>query len=117
METLQELGGHPSAEEVARGLAARGVGVSRATVFNVLDDLSRADLVMVADAGPGAARYELAGNWHHHFVCTVCNAISDVDCRKSAAGCLVPVGVSGTVEAVQVIFRGTCRNCLDEVAG
>ena len=78
LETLAELDGHPTADDVARRLRDRGVSVARASVFNVLDDFAASGLVTVASAGPGAARYELADESHDHFVCRGCGAIQDV---------------------------------------
>jgi len=112
IETLEILGGHRTADDVARALAESEVAVSRATVFNVLDDLTRVGLVMVADAGSGATRYELATQWHHHFVCEVCGAIADVPCTDGSELCIAPVGIEGVVNEVQVIFRGTCGDCI-----
>lgn len=112
---LQELGGHPTADEVWGAPATQNGGVSRATVFNALDDLTQAGLVMIADAGPGATRYERAARWHHHFVCGGCGAITDVACIEDAPLCVDPGGVDGKVDAVQVIFRGTCAGCLGSV--
>ena len=113
ISTLRDLGGHQTADEVAAALAGNGTMVSRATVFNALDDLTRADLVMVADAGPGATRYESADAWHHHFVCSSCGAISDVACPDDSPLCVDSTGVEGEVDDVQVIFRGTCPTCLE----
>ena len=47
--------GDPPGEPLPRPRVARDAGV-----------------LLVADAGPGAARYELAGTWHHHLVCRSC---------------------------------------------
>lgn len=109
---LQEVGGHRTADEISAALLGTGTVVSRATVFNVLDDLTRAGLVMVADAGSGATRYESATAWHHHFVCNSCGAISDVACADGSSLCVDSSGVEGRVDNVQIIFRGTCPACL-----
>ncbi len=113
ISTLQDLGGHQTADEVSTALSKSGTAVSRATVFNALDDLTRAGLVMVADTGSGATRYESAAVWHHHFVCSSCGAISDVACPDNSPLCVDVSGVKGTVDDVQVIFRGTCPDCLE----
>lgn len=116
LEALIALGGHPTADDVVRELEQQPVEVSRATVFNALDDLTKVGIVMIADAGPGATRYEPAASWHHHFVCVSCGAIADVTCTDSSEICLTPSNIDGIVEDVQVIFRGTCTSCL-ETAG
>lgn len=112
LDALAARGGHPTADELARELESQGVDISRATVFNALDDLTRAGIVMVADAGPGATRYEPATSWHHHFVCGSCGEIADVACADASELCLTPKNVVGVVDEVQVIFRGTCAECL-----
>lgn len=111
IETLETLGGHRTVDEIAKGLSGRGVTVARATVFNVLADLVTAGLVVIADAGPGAARYEVATRDHHHFVCTVCGSITDVPCAEDGARCIEPAVVDGIVSNVQVIYRGVCNSC------
>ena len=111
IETLQALGGHRTVDEIARGLTGRGVKVARATVFNVLGDLATAGLVVIADAGPGPTRYEVATYDHHHFVCTICGSITDVPCAENGGQCIEPAVVDGTVSNVQVIYRGVCSSC------
>jgi len=112
LETLAVLEGHPTTEDVAKGLGARGITVSRASVFNVLADLTTAGLVMVADAGPGTTRYEIATEWHHHLVCRNCGSIIDVPCAKGTKPCMTPDEVVGVVDEAQVIYRGMCNSCL-----
>ncbi|NIA25447.1 MAG: transcriptional repressor [Gammaproteobacteria bacterium] len=112
LETLAALGGHRTTEDVARGLKERGITVSRASIFNVLADLTAAELVMVADAGPGSTRYEIATEWHHHLVCRNCGSIIDVPCAKGTKPCMTPDEGVGVVDEAQVIYRGMCSSCL-----
>lgn len=114
-ETLEDLGGHPTADELARTLAARGATISRMSVFNVLADLTAAKLVMVADAGAGATRYEIDTGWHHHFVCRTCSSIADVPCAEDTKPCMAPDLPVGTVDEAQVIYRGICESCLSQI--
>ena len=96
-----------------------GQRVSRATVFNALDDLTAAGIVMRAVAGPGAVRYELATQAHHHFVCSRCGAVADVPQTSTPALAITPTGIEGVVEDTQVVYRGVCASCLvvSEAAG
>lgn len=115
---LKSLGGHHSADELAQRLAAVGEGMSRASVFNVLNDLTDAGLIMLSDAGPGRAFYEASDEWHHHFVCRKCGEIFDVPCATGRKPCLAPVlpGPGFSVDEAQVIFRGYCPACNPEIA-
>jgi len=111
LETLAELDGHPTADDVVRRLRDRGASVARASVFNVLDDFAASGLVTVASAGPGAARYELAIESHDHFVCRSCGAIQDVP-RAFAADGLSLDSDAGRIENTDIVYRGLCSSCL-----
>jgi Fe2+ or Zn2+ uptake regulation protein len=112
LSLLQELGGHRSIDELIRELQVRGTPLPRASVYNVIDRFVSQGLVMLADAGPGPALYEIALTWHHHFVCTACGVIVDIPCIKGEKPCLLPDWVPGIVEETQIIFRGYCIECL-----
>lgn len=112
LDLLSEVKGHHAADEVVEMLRKRQTPLPRASVYNALDVLVSHQLVMLADAGPGRALYELATNWHHHFVCTRCGTIVDIPCIKGEKPCLMPEWVPGILEEAQVIFRGRCNQCL-----
>ncbi len=115
---LKSLGGHHSADDLAQRMSGDENAMSRASVFNVLHDLTNAGLIMLSDAGPGRAFYEASDTWHHHFVCRKCGAIIDVPCAKEVKPCLNPMlpGPGFSVDEAQVIFRGLCPSCNPEVA-
>jgi len=115
---LESLGGHHSADSLVQQLVTQGAGLSRASVFNVLADLTKTGLIMLCDAGPGRAYYEASSAWHHHFVCRQCGEIYDVPCSEGRKPCLDPSlpGVGFSVDEAQVIFRGLCPTCNPEVA-
>ena len=112
LSLLQELGGHHSIEAIVQELKERGTPLPRASVYNNIAILLSRGLVMLADAGPGPALYELYTSWHHHFVCTNCGMIVDIPCIKGEKPCLLPDWVPGVVEEAQILFRGLCTDCL-----
>lgn len=115
---LKELGGHHSADDLAQQLNSGADAMSRASVFNVLHDLTNAGLIMLSDAGPGRAFYEAAEVWHHHFVCRNCGSIFDVPCALGRKPCLDAAlpGPGFAVDEAQVIFRGLCPACNPDIA-
>ena len=115
LNLLQELGGHRSIDELIQGLKVRGTPLPRASVYNVIAMLVNRGLVMLADAGPGAALYEISLAWHHHFVCLECGTVVDIPCVKGEKPCLMPDWVPGIVEEAQIIFRGRCTQCLAKI--
>ncbi|MDA8329661.1 MAG: Fur family transcriptional regulator [Candidatus Dormibacteraeota bacterium] len=109
---LQEMGGHPSADEVGAHLHAAGVPLARASIYNSLEALADSGVILRADAGPGAARYEVGPVWHHHFVCRSCKRVIDIDCLVGAKPCLEPESnLDLLVDEAQIIFRGLCPDC------
>ncbi|MET8138726.1 Fur family transcriptional regulator [Sphaerisporangium sp. NPDC005288] len=111
-EALRSMGGHRTADDVHAHLAGRGITLPRTSVYNSLVTLAELGVVLRADVGPGAAVYEVADRWHHHFVCRRCGKVSDVACVVDAKPCLTPGDDMGEVDEAQVIFRGVCRACL-----
>ncbi|MCI0634429.1 MAG: transcriptional repressor [Actinobacteria bacterium] len=111
LDALAGEGVHCSVEELLAALAARQVRLARASVYNVLDDLVATGLVMLADVGPGRALYEVADDWHHHFVCRRSRQETEVACSAGSRPCL-EAGVPGAeIDEAQVIFRGLCADC------
>jgi Fe2+ or Zn2+ uptake regulation protein len=114
LRLLEELGGHRTIEELLKELQVRQTPLPRASVYNVISTLVGRGLVMLADAGPGPALYEVSLNWHHHFVCVSCGQIIDIPCVVGEKPCLLPDWVPGTIEETQIIFRGHCTDCLTQ---
>jgi Fur family ferric uptake transcriptional regulator len=119
LEVLLAWGGHHTAEALHAELLRQGDPLSRASVYNVLHDLSARGLVLLTDAGPGRAYYEAGAPWHHHFVCRGCGAIADVPCQGPGKPCLESgLGEQGyRVDEAQVIFRGYCPDCTGPASG
>ncbi len=111
LDALCALGGHRTAEEVRSALRDTGAAIPRASLYYVLGSLAAAGVLLVADAGPGTTRYEVAGTWHHHLVCRTCGAVVDVPCARGERPCLEPDLPGVVVDEAQVIFRGTCAAC------
>ena len=109
---LVSMGGHHSADEVAAVLDAAEVPLPRTSVYNALEALRVAGLVMQAGAGAGAALYEAATEWHHHFVCRRCGEITDVPCIVSL-GPTLQTQLPGA-EIDEVIYRGLCARCRED---
>jgi Fur family ferric uptake transcriptional regulator len=96
---------------VADAVAAAGHHISRMSVYNALDALRSAGLVMVAETGRGPTLHEVAADWHHHFVCRVCGTVTDVPCAVGESPCIDATVPGAQVDEAQVILRGTCAAC------
>jgi Fur family ferric uptake transcriptional regulator len=92
-----------------------GRGVSRASVYRILDQLEQLRLVQRVETGHAMVRYERVcehEHHHHHLVCDECGVVipfSDADLER-AIGRLserVPLKVSEH----EIVLRGSCRDC------
>jgi Fe2+ or Zn2+ uptake regulation protein len=112
LAALDRLGGHRTADEIAAALQAGGRPIARATLYHVLASLATAGVVAVADAGPGASRFESSTGWHHHLVCSSCGAVVDVPCVGGGRPCLEPDLPGAEVMEARVTYRGRCPACV-----
>ena len=108
LEAFAQLQGHHSVDEVVAWLRDRGEPLQRGSVYGVVEALTTKGLLQLADAGPGAALYEIYHHDHSHFVCEKCRAIFDV--RLEALD-LPKLEFADRVTRVQLVIRGVCRNC------
>jgi Fur family ferric uptake transcriptional regulator len=111
---------HPHADTESLITAVRGDfgGASRQGVYDVLRDLTAAGLVRRFEPAGSVARYEVQdSDNHHHLVCRVCGAISDVECAVGHAPCLTPADDAGyDIGEAEVIYWGRCPDCVEAAA-
>lgn len=93
-------------------------GLSRQGLYNVLEDLTKAQLIRCIEPAGSPARYELrVGDNHHHLVCRRCGLIEDVDCSVGAAPCLSPDEDKGfAVDEAEITWWGLCSGCQEAIA-
>jgi Fur family peroxide stress response transcriptional regulator len=109
---------HPDVETVYMAVRARMPTISLDTVYRALSTLTDRGLVSRVSFTPGPARYDGNPARHHHFVCTRCGLMRDVeDASLDAIRPTDDVVAIGRTDTVQVQFRGVCAKCQKEVAG
>jgi Fe2+ or Zn2+ uptake regulation protein len=107
---------HPTAQGLFERLKPTFPTMSFATVYNTLDALARAGLSSTLRLGP-AARFDPNTAPHHHAVCEVCGAISDVPAPAEALpldGAVTRAVPGFAVRAVERIYRGACLSCVSK---
>jgi Fur family peroxide stress response transcriptional regulator len=110
MAFLMEHRGHPTAAEIFEAVNHADPRSSRATTYNNLRDLVRAGLAREVAVEGRAARFDVKGTRHHHFICDRCGKVEDMewyDVRRPAPGSL---GKRILLES-ELIFRGLCAKC------
>ena len=106
---------HPDVETVYEAVRKRVPTISLDTVYRTLATLTDRGLITRVQFMPGPARYDANQAWHHHFVCTRCGLVRDVEDRDlDAIRATAEVTRIGRTESVTVQFRGVCAACQSE---
>jgi Fur family peroxide stress response transcriptional regulator len=103
---------HPDVETVYETVRKRVPTISLDTVYRTLATLTERGLITRVQFLPGPARYDANPSRHHHFVCTRCGLVRDIedgDIDAIQAG--AEVTRIGRPEVVTVQFRGVCDAC------
>lgn len=112
LEAIQGRRDHPSADEVYAAVEGRVPGISRTTVYRVLEMLVSVGVVRRVAHSGGVVRYDPRTERHHHLVCEHCGLL--VDLPASAVRGLSVRGVDSPdfdISDYSIQFRGTCSRC------
>ncbi len=108
VEYLQYATHHPTADEVFTAVNEKFPMTSRATVYNTLNWLKRADLVREVFVG-GVIHFDPNTSNHHHFICRHCGQVDDVVADGSFH--LDQMLKNHRIENFEITLRGTCPDC------
>src|SRR5438034_1154345 len=104
-----------TAQEIFDQLRAEGRRVGIASVYRVLEQLTRDGFVQRIDIGAGISRFEPIhsdGEHHHHLVCDDCGkveAFADDELERALRKVEGRTGYS--VAGHDVVLRGACNDC------
>ena len=101
---------HPTVERIYAALKMNHPSLSKTTVYNTLETLKKNHLVTVLSISGSESRYDLTKNLHHHFLCTRCGRIIDVDITCPNINKIIEGGHH--IDEVHGYFRGICSTCL-----
>ena len=113
LRVVTRLRGHPTADELYRGVRRVLPSVSPATVYRNAQMLVHAGVLSVLERASDAIRYDANPEEHHHFICEACGRVVDVylaqvkyqlDRKRS------PLDGS-TVTSCELQLRGRCPRC------
>lgn len=107
---LMEQPGHPTAAEIFEAVNRVDPRSSRATIYNNLRDLVAAGLVREVAVEGRAARFDLKGMRHYHFICDRCGNVEDVDWYDVPRPTAALLG-KRVLRECELIFRGLCPKC------
>jgi Fur family peroxide stress response transcriptional regulator len=110
MAFLIQQAGHPTAVEIFEGVNCVDPRSSRATIYNNLRDLVQAGLVREVAVEGRAARFDVKGMRHHHFICDRCGNVEDLAWYDVPLPSAAALGKRVLRES-ELIFRGLCTKC------
>ena len=117
LQGLREATTHPSAEELYTILKPRIPDLSLGTVYRNLNLFKEQGLAVSVATVKGVERFDGNTEPHVHFICTGCDAVTDLEqlrvpesLREAATVCC-----GGSVESCRLTFTGLCQNCAKNV--
>ncbi len=109
VEDLMNNRTHATADEIYNRLILVHPGLSRASVYNVLNSLVERHCIRVITIDERQMRYDIDRTAHAHFRCTNCGKVYDVD-MPSIGSMRVPKGF--WVDEQEVYYTGLCSDCV-----
>ena len=115
ISVLEALSHHASpvdVNELVQILERNNVTLDKVTVYRILEVFVEKGLIERVELQEGKFRYEVIKDHHHHFVCTDCGSIEDMD------DCCIDDHVKNAakkhnflIEKHALEFYGRCGSC------
>ena len=115
MSVLVDQTMHPTAIEILEAVNRLDPRSSRATTYNNLRDLVQAGLVREVALEGRAARFDLKGLRHHHFICDRCGTVEDMEWYEVPEPAPDALG-QRVLREYEIILRGLCVACVQSPA-
>ena len=112
---LRSTRSHPSADWLYENLRKEFPNISLGTVYRNLSLLSDLGEIMKITTDGGADRFDGNTNRHHHFICTRCHRVMDLDMpnideiMETAQKCC-----TGQIQNYVTHFYGICGDCIEK---
>jgi Fur family peroxide stress response transcriptional regulator len=111
-EELSERRDHPTADQVYDAVRRRLPGLSRTTVYRVLETLVDAGVARKVHHAGTAVRFDPVTGRHHHLVCDSCGCLVDLDDAQVPPLALPRTARSGfRIREYSISFTGLCSSC------
>jgi Fe2+ or Zn2+ uptake regulation protein len=112
LESVTADTSHPTIREMHARLVKSVPTLSKTTLYSTLQLFARKGLVAPLSIDPAEARFDGILEPHHHFCCTQCGRILDLDLS-------CPTGRRGDIQGHRIdqvhgYFKGVCAACLAE---
>jgi Fur family peroxide stress response transcriptional regulator len=114
-EALLDRKDHPTADEILSDVRGRLPGVSRTSVYRILESLVEVGAARRVCHRGSFARFDPRTERHHHLTCERCGQVRDVESPKLDSLKLKASDRQGfEVRDYSVYFTGICPECCKE---
>lgn len=96
---------HMSADQILSELRGNGSSVSKATVYNTLNLLSRRGIIREVAVDPSRLVYDSTSHAHHHFYNTDTGELVDIDGGELDIRGLPELPAGTEVQSVELVVR------------
>jgi Fur family peroxide stress response transcriptional regulator len=112
METLAGRQDHPTADQIYDVVGERLPGISRTTVYRVLEAFVALGVSQKINNPEAKAHFDADTSRHHHMRCTGCGAVADLHDERLNDLQLPTETASGfRLVDYSINFIGTCTSC------
>lgn len=112
MDELARRDDHPTPEDLYRAVVERIPGISRTTVYRVLETFEQSGLITRVVTPDAVARFDAQTGPHIHGVCIRCRRVLDLPAPPIDGIRLEPDSLSGfTPSKISIVVIGTCPSC------
>jgi Fur family peroxide stress response transcriptional regulator len=118
LESLASRRDHPTADQVYADVRTAVPGISKTTVYRVLDTLVELGLASRVSHPRAVVRFDAETKRHDHILCVQCGALADLEAAALELSQFEGSTVGGfEVTDYSVYFRGVCPACRRERDG
>lgn len=112
LDNLSGRNDHPTADQIYEVIRDQLKGVSRTTVYRVLETLVGVGLARKVSNPDSKARFDADTSRHHHLSCVGCGEIFDVH-DPELNELEMPEQLAGDFEFIDysISFSGRCKKC------
>lgn len=113
LEALAARDDHPTADQLLEDVREKLPGISRTTVYRVLETLTRLGFAGKTCAPGSSVRFDPCTERHHHLVCVQCERVLDLHAPALDALPLPKIRRESGFEIrdYSVYFQGLCAEC------
>jgi Fur family peroxide stress response transcriptional regulator len=111
LEALLDREDHPTTDQIYETVKDNLPGLSKATVYRVLDTLVQVGMVQKVFHTDAVARFDPMVSRHHHAICRLCGELIDLE-PEAVPDIPFPKMQSGfEITDYSINFTGVCSGC------